>query len=269
MDTALDADALRARLVAPNGPYAALDVVESTPSTNADLAAATGAADRTVLIALEQTAGQGRRGRSWSSPAGGLYVSVLFRPAGVPASRLPWLNLIAGLALVRVAHSVGVEAALKWPNDLLLGPGAGKGAGILSEITADGQSVVVGIGLNVAKLPADVQPAPGGLAPTSLEDAGASELDREELVFRLLVELAGLEGVWRKNGGDAVESGVLEEYLEHSATVGSHVRVELAGGVRLEGVAQRIEEDGTLVVRGTDGVEHGVSAGDVVHLRPA
>ncbi|HEX7302212.1 biotin--[acetyl-CoA-carboxylase] ligase [Lentzea sp.] len=267
MTTAL-ADALRAKLVAPNGPYAALDVVESTPSTNADLAAASDAADRTVLIALEQTAGQGRRGRSWSSPVGGLYVSVLFRPAGVSPAKLPWLNLIAGLALVRVAQSVGVEAALKWPNDLLLGSSAGKGAGILSEITADG-AVVVGIGLNVAKLPAGVEPAPGGLAPTSLEDQGAAELDREELAFRLLVELAGLEGVWRKNGGDAVESGVLEEYLEHSATVGSRVRVELSGGVQLEGVAQRIEPDGTLTVRAADGLEHGVSAGDVVHLRPA
>ncbi|MFD9698955.1 biotin--[acetyl-CoA-carboxylase] ligase [Lentzea sp. NPDC059081] len=266
MTTALDADALRSRLVAPNGPYAALDVVESTPSTNADLSAATGAADRTVLIALEQTAGQGRRGRGWSSPVGGLYVSVLFRPAGVSPARLPWLNLIAGLALVRVAASVGVDASLKWPNDLLLG--GGKGAGILSEITADG-AVVVGMGLNVAKLPSDVQPAPGGLAPTSLEDAGAAELDHEELAFRLLVELAGLEGVWRKNDGDAVESGLLEEYLEHSATVGSRVRVELSGGAALEGVAQRVEADGTLTVRGDDGVEHGVSAGDVVHLRSA
>ncbi|USX50922.1 biotin--[acetyl-CoA-carboxylase] ligase [Lentzea sp. HUAS12] len=267
MTTALDAAELRSRLVAPNGPYAALDVVATTASTNADLAA-TSAVDRTVLIALEQTAGQGRRGRSWSSPEGGLYVSVLFRPAGVSADRLPWLNLIAGLALVRVAQSVGVEASLKWPNDLLLGSSAGKGAGILSEITADG-SVVVGIGLNVAKLPADVEPAPGGLAPTSLEDLGAAELDRGELAFRLLVELAQLEGVWRKNGGDAVESGVLEEYTEHSSTVGRRVRVELAGGVELVGVAQRIEQDGTLAVRGDDGKDHGVSAGDVVHLRPA
>jgi BirA family transcriptional regulator, biotin operon repressor / biotin---[acetyl-CoA-carboxylase] ligase len=266
MTTALDAEELRSRLVAPNGPYAALDVVESTASTNADLASSS-AADRTVLIALEQTAGQGRRGRSWASPAGGLYVSVLFRPDVAPA-KLPWLNLIAGLALVRVAQSVGVEATLKWPNDLLLGAGPGKGAGILSEITADG-AVVVGMGLNVAKLPDGVEPAPGGLAPTSLEDQGAAELDRGELAFRLLVELAGLEGVWRKNGGDAVESGVLEEYQEHSSTLGQNVRVELSGGVHVEGTAQRIEPDGTLVVRGTDGVDHGVSAGDVVHLRPA
>jgi BirA family biotin operon repressor/biotin-[acetyl-CoA-carboxylase] ligase len=272
MDTALDAEALRARLVAPNGPYAALDVVQTTASTNADLATAAvaGAEDRTVLIALEQSAGQGRRGRTWSSPPGGLYTSVLFRPAGVPAQRLPWLNLIAGLALVRVAQSVGVEASLKWPNDLLLGAKGEKGAGILSEITASAdQAVVVGIGLNVAKLPDDVQPAPGGLAPTSLADVGAAELDRGELAFRLLVELAGLEGVWRKNGGDAVESGVLEEYQEHCATIGQQVRVELAGGVQLEGTAQRVEADGTLVVRGTGGVDHGVSAGDVVHLRQA
>lgn len=267
MTSALDAEELRSRLVAPNGPYAALDVVAKTASTNADLASS-GGADRTVLIALEQTAGQGRRGRTWASPEGGLYCSVLFRPAGVPAAQLPWLNLIAGLALVRVARSVGVEASLKWPNDLLLGAGAGKGAGILSEITADG-SVVVGIGLNVAKLPSDVEPAPGGLAPTSLEDLGATELDRGELAFRLLVELVQLEGVWRKNGGDAVESGVLEEYVEHSSTIGQRVRVELSGGLEILGAAQRVEPDGTLVVRGDDGRNHGVSAGDVVHLRPA
>src|SRR5687768_2662835 len=130
MTSALDADALRAQLVAPYGLYSALDVVPTTRSTNADLAraAVAGAPDRTVLIAEEQTAGQGRRGRAWSSPRGGLYLSVLFRPTDVPAQRLPWLNLLAGVALVRVARSVDVAASLKWPNDLLLGEGQRKGA---------------------------------------------------------------------------------------------------------------------------------------------
>lgn len=265
MSTPLDVDALRSRLV---GPYASVDFTPSTPSTNADLvrAAAEGAPDRTVLIADEQTAGQGRRGRSWVSPPGsGLYVSALFRPAGVDPARLPWLTLIAGLALVRVADSVGVAATLKWPNDLLLGPERGKGAGVLAE--ASGGAVVVGVGLNVAPLPADVVPGPGGLAPTSLADEGASELDRTVIAERLLLALSELEFDWRLSGGDPRSTGLLDRYREHCSTLGQRVRVELSGGAELVGTGQDVAVDGTLVVRSDDGVDHSVSAGDVVHLR--
>ncbi|HWO58706.1 MAG TPA: biotin--[acetyl-CoA-carboxylase] ligase [Umezawaea sp.] len=265
MSTPLDVDALRSRLV---GPYASVDFTPSTPSTNADLvkAAADGAPDRTVLIADEQTAGQGRRGRSWVSPPGsGLYVSVLFRPEGVEPAKLPWLTLIAGLALVRVADSVGVEATLKWPNDLLLGPARDKGAGVLAE--ANGGAVVVGVGLNVAPLPADVVPGPGGLAPTSLADQGATGLDRTDIAERLLTALSELEFDWRLAGGDARSTGLLDRYRERCSTLGRRVRVELSGGAELVGTGQDVAGDGTLVVRADDGVDHTVSAGDVVHLR--
>jgi BirA family biotin operon repressor/biotin-[acetyl-CoA-carboxylase] ligase len=265
----IDAAALRGRLVAPAGPYSALDVVASTTSTNADLIAAAnaGAADRTVLVADEQTAGRGRRGRGWVSPPGsGLYVSVLFRPAGVPAERLSWLTLLAGIALARLAGSVGAEAVLKWPNDLLLGPGRGKGAGVLAEVAGD--AVVLGTGLNVAPLPEDVLPAPGGLLPTSLADAGATVLDRTELAARLLLELAGAERAWRDAGGDPHASGLHQEYVTRCATIGSRVRVELTGRPPLVGTGAHLGADGTLVVRTDDGAHHPVSAGDVVHVRP-
>lgn len=265
MSTPLDVDALRSRLV---GPYASVDFTPSTPSTNADLvrAAADGAPDRTVLIAGEQTAGQGRRGRSWVSPPGsGLYVSVLFRPAGVEPARLPWLTLIAGLSLVRVAAWLGVDAALKWPNDLLLGPERRKGAGVLAE--ASGGAVVVGVGLNVAPLPADVVPGPGGLVPTSLADEGAAEQDLTAIAERLLLHLAEAELGWRESGGDPRPTGLLDQYREHCSTLGQRVRVELSGGVELVGTGQDVAVDGMLVVRADDGADHSVSAGDVVHLR--
>lgn len=267
MSTPLDVDALRSRLV---GPYASVDFTPSTESTNADLvrAAAEGAPDRTVLIADEQTAGQGRRGRSWASPPGsGLYVSVLLRPAGVDPARLPWLTLIAGLALVRVADRLGVEATLKWPNDLLLGAGRRKGAGVLAE--ASGGAVVVGMGLNVAPLPADVVPGPGGLTPTSLADEGATELDRTDIAERLLVHLCEMDVDWRASGGDPRSTGLLDQYRERCSTLGQRVRVELSGGRELIGTGHDIAVDGTLVVRSDDGVDHSVSAGDVVHLRSA
>jgi BirA family biotin operon repressor/biotin-[acetyl-CoA-carboxylase] ligase len=267
----LDVSALRAALVRPNGGYAALDVVDHTGSTNVDLTAAAqaGAADRTVLIAERQTAGQGRRSRGWVSPPGaGLYLSVLLRPTGLPPSRLPWLTLLAGVALARTAESVGVEAVLKWPNDLLLGQRRRKAAGVLAEIsTTDRTAVVLGIGLNVRPLPAEVPLAAGGLAATSLADEGATDTNRTALAIRLLSELAGPEAAWRSDGGDPTPSGLRAEYLRRCATVGQRVRVELPGPAEVVGLATGLGDDGTLLVRADNGVERVLSAGDVVHVR--
>jgi BirA family biotin operon repressor/biotin-[acetyl-CoA-carboxylase] ligase len=253
----------------PADLYAAVDVVPTTASTNADLveAANRGAADRTVLIADEQTGGQGRRARSWASPVGtGLYLSVLLRPDGVLPTRLAWLTMLAGVAVVRTARWAGAEAVLKWPNDLLLGPEQRKGAGILAE-AGDG-AVVLGIGLNILPLPGDVPLGPGGLVPTSLAEVGATELDRTDIANRLLGELATLERAWRETGGDPAAGGVRDEYIGYCVTVGQRVRVELPNGA-LTGVATGIDADGSLLLRTDDGEDHSVSAGDVVHLRQA
>jgi BirA family transcriptional regulator, biotin operon repressor / biotin---[acetyl-CoA-carboxylase] ligase len=257
----VDGDELTRRLVHPNGPYAGITVVDSTGSTNADLEGAR-APDRTVLIAREQTAGVGRRGRSWVSPTGGLYLSVYYEPKVSPV-RVQWLTLLAGVALVNVARSVGVDAVLKWPNDLLLGPEQRKGAGVLA--SNSGEGVVLGIGLNVRPLEAPL--GAGGLEPTSLADEGANTLDETELAARLLIELARLEGPWREADGDAFASGLHEEYRRYCVTLGQEVRVEFLGDVDLLGTARYLETDGTLVVRDAAGHDHSVPAGDVVHLR--
>jgi BirA family biotin operon repressor/biotin-[acetyl-CoA-carboxylase] ligase len=265
MQSALDAGDLRGRLVTPNGPFAGLDVVASTGSTNRDLAArASAAPDRTVLIAEQQTAGQGRMHRQWASPPGtGLYLSILLRP-GLPQRALAWLTLLAGVALVRTSRWAGADAVLKWPNDLLLGPEHRKGAGVLAEVV-DG-AVVLGIGLNVLPLPDDVPLGPGGLAPTSLSGAGAAKLDRVDLAVHLLTECADLEAAFRASGGDAVACGLHNEYLRYCATVGERVRVQITSG-DLVGTAIGVDRDGTLLLRDDAGAEHQVSAGDVVHLR--
>jgi BirA family biotin operon repressor/biotin-[acetyl-CoA-carboxylase] ligase len=264
----VDVDRLRTDLA---DRYAAVDAVASTRSTNLALsgAAQRGAADRTVLIADEQTEGQGRLGRKWTSPPGaGLYLSVLLRPTGVPAQRLSWLALLAGVALVRTARFAGTDAVLKWPNDLLLGPDRRKAAGVLAEVgSLNGNSVVIGIGLNVHTAP-DIAPGAGGLAATSLADAGATVLDRTDLARRLLTELADLDDAWRAAAGDADASGLYAEYRDHCATFGQRVRVELPNE-DYTGVAVGLEPDGTLVVRTDDDGRRSVSAGDVVHLRPA
>src|SRR5690348_8917509 len=128
--------------------WARIDAVAETPSTNLDLLEQHGAADRTALVAEHQTAGRGRLDRAWSSPPGaGLTFSALLRPE-VPLLRWGWLPLLAGVALADAVRArTGVEAVLKWPNDLLA-PDGGKLAGILVQ-TAD-DVVVIGIGLNVS-----------------------------------------------------------------------------------------------------------------------
>ncbi|MFC5290452.1 biotin--[acetyl-CoA-carboxylase] ligase [Actinokineospora guangxiensis] len=259
---ALDADTLRKALV-DDGPYAALDVVATTGSTNADLMADPDAQDRTVLIAEEQTEGRGRRSREWvSPPESGLYLSVLLRPT-VPAAKLGALSLVAGVALVRTARHVGLMASLKWPNDLLAGASMAKCAGILAEVTGD--AVVVGIGVNVGRLPREVPAGAGGLPATSFHEEGAN-VDRAEVALALLRSFAEVERSWRGAGGDLATSGLLAEYRANCATLGQRVRVELPGDEARQGLAVEVDAEGRLVVD-VDGTARAISAGDVVHLR--
>lgn len=262
----MDVAILREKLV---GPYAAVDVVASTGSTNADLLALaeTGAPDRTVLIAGEQTAGRGRRSRAWVSPPGtGLYLSVLLRPAGVAPAGLGTLAMVAGLALADTAASVGVLATLKWPNDLLAGDA--KCAGVLAEVAGEpDRGVVVGIGLNVGPLGGQAPAGPGGLAATSLAEAGASVTDLTDVAVLLLTAFAERETRWRAAGGDLAGAGLLADYRAACSTLGSPVRVELPVDKALHGIASDVDADGRLLVLADDGTRHTVSAGDVVHLR--
>ncbi len=270
----LDGERLRARLVG-GGLYTALDLVTVTGSTNTDLAAAAerGAADRTVLIAEEQQAGRGRMQRQWASPRGyGLFVSVLLRP-GVPQTSLAWLPLIAGVALAEtVDRTTGVRAALKWPNDLLLGDGEewSKGAGILAEAVAgpEGIAVVLGMGINLLQRREDLPRGAGGLPATSLAAEGA-EVDREEFAVALLTAFADVDDQWRAAAGDVVACGLLDRYRRLCTTLGQQVRVEFGADEQLRGMATDIDPSGRLVVRAEEGQVTAVSAGDVVHLRRA
>ena len=267
----LDLAGLRAALLAPAGPVARLDVVARTGSTNADLLAAAraGAPDRSVLTAELQQTGRGRLDRSWVSPPGeGLTVSVLLRPTGVPPARLGWLPLLAGLSLLRtIREYTPLAAALKWPNDLLVGPAGGspeaKCAGLLAEADAGGArpAVVIGIGLNVRNRRAEL---PEGAS--SLHAEGA-EVRRNELLAALLRRLLEDEAAWRATGGDAEAVGLRAAYRVGCATLGRAVRIEQPGGRSLLATAEDVDEDGRLVVRDEAGATRAVAAGDVVHLR--
>jgi BirA family transcriptional regulator, biotin operon repressor / biotin---[acetyl-CoA-carboxylase] ligase len=255
------------RAAALSGRWARLDLVERTGSTNADLmaAAVAGAPDRTVLVAEHQEAGRGRLARSWVAPPGsGITVSVLLRPAGVPASRFGWLPLLAGLAVLDTVRAfTPAPAGLKWPNDLLLGTAQRKVAGILAEVAdAARPAVVIGIGLNVTASPPE---QPGA---TSLAEEGA-DCDRAEVLTTLLARLGEREASWRDGRGDPEATGLRADYRAGCASLGADVKVELPGGAAVRGIAEDVDSDGRLLVLDAEGRRRAVAAGDVVHVRPA
>ena len=171
----LDAASLHRALLRPGGLWQAVEVVDRTGSTNADLLARAldGAPEGMVLAAEEQSAGRGRMGRAWvSPPRAALTFSLLVRPAAVPPARRGWLPLLAGVAVATAVTAVtGVQTRLKWPNDVLTGHA--KLAGILAE--AAGDAVVVGVGLNVSTESGELPPpGPGALPATSLRIAASA-----------------------------------------------------------------------------------------------
>jgi BirA family transcriptional regulator, biotin operon repressor / biotin---[acetyl-CoA-carboxylase] ligase len=224
-----------------------------------------------VLAAEEQVAGRGRMGRAWVAPPyAALTFSVLVRPA-VPPARRGWLPLLAGVAVASAVRDVtGVDARLKWPNDVLAGPA--KLGGILAE--AAGDAVVVGIGLNVSTEPTHLPPAPGTrqtpatpLSATSLRAAGATTVDRGQLMTSILAAFERWYLAWARDAGDPECSGLRSAYTALCATLGRQVRVELPAGQPLSGEAVGVDPDGRLLVRVSPGSEVAVAAGDVVHLR--
>ncbi|BFP52640.1 biotin--[acetyl-CoA-carboxylase] ligase [Streptomyces sp. CMC78] len=264
----LNVTALRRGLLRPDALWTSLEVVESTGSTNTDLAgrARTGAVgEGAVLVAEEQTAGRGRLERTWTAPPrSGLFLSVHLEPGDIPVERWGWVPLLAGVAAATgLAKSAGVDMSLKWPNDLLVSVEGEerKTGGILGEFAGDG--IVVGLGVNVS-LRADELPAP---TAGSLALAGAVSTDRETLLRAVLRSLEDWYGRWKAAGGDAAASGLQAAYAAGCATLDRTVRAELPGGKSLVGEAVAIDGDGRLVLSTEGGLQQPVSAGDIVHLR--
>jgi len=291
----LSAAALSAVLTGPGRLWRDVTVLAETGSTNSDLLAAAraGAAEGTVLAAEVQTAGRGRLDRRWiCPPRAALSFSALLRPDGVPAVARGWIPLLAGVAVAAgLRAQAGLDARLKWPNDVLVG--GAKIAGILAEQAGD--AIVLGIGINVTTR-RDELPVPHA---TSVVLAGAAP-DREQLLVAVLGELETWYRRWvaavaagppvvagpvlagpvlagpvlagtaaagtalAGPGGDP--AGLRAEYLRLSATVGQQVRVSMPGGKLVTGRAGDVDATGRLEV-GTASGPVAVSAGDVVHVR--
>ena len=262
---ALDVVRVRHDLVGPGRPLTRLDVVETTGSTNADLLARHSAGediDGAVLIAEHQSAGRGRNGRAWSTPPRSqIALSVGIAARDVPTTAWGWVPLLTGVAVVEaIRATTGVDANLKWPNDVLVGEG--KLAGILAEVAAPDPVIVVGLGLNVT-LTAEEAPDPRA---TSLLMLGSTMLDRSALLDAVLAELTVRIDRWRYAGGP--DATLVADYRRRSVTLGTRVRALLPGDREIIGVATDLDESGQLSID-TGAQTVTVSAGDITHLRPA
>ena len=239
-----------------------IEVLDESPSTNADVAgrALDGEPPGLVVVAEHQTAGRGRLDRTWVTPArAALTFSLLVAPAPVRPERWPWLPLLTGLAVVDgVRRAAGVDATLKWPNDVLV-DGA-KVAGILVErVERPGGAVaVVGVGLNVSSTREELPVT----TATSLALARARSLDRAALLVALLDAFGQRYDAWRAAAGQGPRSS----YLQACSTIGRPVRVQLPTGGALLGRAVGVDDGGRLQVDDRSRV-HLLGAGDVVHVR--
>lgn len=240
----------------------AIRLVAETVSTNtlAMTLAAEGAPEGTVVASEAQTGGRGRRGRSWISPRGNLYLSVVLRPP-VPPHKAPLMTLMAAVAATgAIRGHLGLPAGIKWPNDILLD--GRKAGGILTEMSAEADRVrhlVLGIGLDVnmdlALLPEEVR----RIATTLALQAGRP-IDRSALLRSLLTELDRWYGVFLRD-----PSLVIEQWDRWNVTLGRRVSVSGAGET-LEGLARAVDPEGRLVLALDSGGSAVVAAGDVTIL---
>ena len=227
-------------------------VKDEVASTN-DLAkslANEGEEEGLVVTAKTQVAGKGRMGRNWSSPVGGIYLSVLLRP------KVPVLDMLrmTVLACVPVAETIeevsGCRTTIKWPNDVVID--GKKVAGLLVESASKGSEIaylVLGIGVNL-----NVEPGTLGVPEaTSLSACAGKPFDREAFLNILLYRLDSFYASFLKGTFE------MAEYIKRSTTIGSEVEVE-RGGTTIMGKATGVDVTGALTIVGRDGSVHRLSS---------
>ncbi len=244
--TALNIQAVRRRL--PGREISFFETITSTMHEAATRAAA-GCPSGAVVVAEEQTAGQGRHGHAWhSEPGAGLYLSVVLRQASLPV-----LTLALGLATAEaIARATDLQPDLRWPNDVMLG--GRKAAGILVQLMDTAAVAGIGVNVNHPAFPPEI-----ATEATSLRLASGRAQSREEILVALLPAIDSFCHMLAEGGPQPI----LELFARHSSYVrGKRVRVEQSGGT-LTGTTAGLDANGFLKLRADDGSESLILAGGV------
>ena len=262
LDDALDVSVLQ-RLLTTQTLGHPLHVLAETASTNDDVKqlAHQGAPEGTVVVAAQQTRGRGRQGRSFASPAGGLYLSVLLRPR-VETSQLSQLTLVVAVAVAEALTTVTkLPIALKWPNDVEIH--GKKVAGILTEaiLRADvPPAVVVGIGINVHTTLAQFAPDLRQRITSLVLETGRP-VARQQLIATLLARLECCYAAFQRDD----TSHMHERWLHYGRIIGRQVRFT-QGDTEATAVVLGLDTDGALLVRTEASAPQRVISGDVTFL---
>ena len=240
------------------------DALPSTQDRARELARA-GAPHGTLVVAAVQTGGRGRLRRAWGSPEGGLWMSLVLRP-DLAVTDAPRLTLAAAVAVTKTLRDLGIDAGIKWPNDVLVEPEEKKVCGILAESSlrnpSNGQTsgiayVLLGVGLNANVDVADLD-VPDRAATTLRAELGR-DVEPLHLLGRLL---SSLDAELRRIDEFVA---ILNDWRALSFTLGRQVRVERSGE-RLEGLAVDVSSTGALLLETANGTFE-VYEGEVEGLR--
>ena len=226
--------------------------VSSTMDTAKDLARKN-CPDFTVVVAGRQTKGRGRLKRRWLSDDGGLYFTMVLRP-DIPVLLSSRVNFLASLTLARVLREMlQIDAAVKWPNDILVD--GRKISGMLSELEAETDRVLfisIGMGINVNNDPSVAEPG-----ASSLKKITGREISKKMLLDRFLAE-------FEKRLRKAEFENVISEWKKYTVTLNRRVKIVTHKEVS-EGLAVDVEEDGALVLELADGTRKKIVYGDCFH----
>jgi BirA family biotin operon repressor/biotin-[acetyl-CoA-carboxylase] ligase len=234
---------------------------ETCPSTQpiAHEAEQNGALDGTVIVAEKQTAGRGRMARPWSSVAGkGIWMSIIIRPTLTP-QQAPQMTLVAAVAVTRAVEELtGIEANIKWPNDVLID--GKKITGILTELQTDPDqvtAVILGIGVNVNQ---DLEDFPEELQSivTSLKLVTGKTVDRAQLIAKIFSYLELYTEMYEKHGFGPIK--ILWE--GYSNTIGKRIRAVMLNET-ITGTAIGISDEGVLQLKLDDGTVRGIYSADI------
>jgi len=237
---------------------------ERTGSTNDDLMrlGEQGAVEGTVVVADAQSAGKGRKGRRWESPAGrNLYLSVLLRP-GLSPTQASLLTLLGAVEVcAAIEHLYSLEARIKWPNDVLLG--GKKTAGVLAEMQAEQEAIhylVLGIGVNL-NMTAEMFPEGMVYPATSVSLELGRPVERVSFARELLARLErGYDALLRQGSGP-----LLDRWLRNCAHRDAWLEVSTAGGP-VRGRFRGLEADGAMILEVEGPRRISVHAGDVIRV---
>ena len=216
------------------------------------------AEEGTAIISEIQTKARGRLGKKWESPDGGIWMSLILRPK-VPPARIGLITLATGVAIAKSIRSLGLDAKIKWPNDVLIH--GDKISGVLTEVNATFNEidwVVVGIGID-SNLKLEDFPEEIREGTTTLNEELPTEIDENELIAIFFNEFENIYQLYK----DGEIETILKDWRDLSDTIGKYVNITQTGGKITQGYVVGINNEGSLIIEKQDGSLEKIISGEL------